>query len=104
MHVKDIASAHEKALNLLENGIESIQVNLGTGKGYSVKEVVEAVEFELKSKVNSQYVIRRPGDPDILVADPSKAKELLGWNPKHSSLQEIVKDACDFYKNNKLNS
>ena len=92
IHVTDLAEAHVLALkNLLIDG-KSCALNLGTGHGYSVREVVAAVEAVSDQSVAIKEAPRRVGDPPILIADPRRAMKVLGWRPKHS-LEDIVKTA-----------
>jgi len=93
IHVTDLASAHVLALKALEKGLRSTAINLGTGRGYSVLEVISAVEKVTRKKVPYVTGPRRPGDPAVLVASSGKAREVLGWEPRHSSLEEIVETA-----------
>jgi UDP-glucose 4-epimerase len=93
VHVTDLASAHVLALQALSEGKETAALNIGTGRGYSNMEIIRAVEEVSGRKVPYSVGARRPGDPAALVADPSKAKEVLGWIPSHSSLREIVETA-----------
>lgn len=93
IHVADLASAHLSALKLLLEGQESLAVNLGTGKGHSVREVIAAVKKVSGKPVPCTETDRRPGDPPNLVADPSRAKALLGWTPRYSELEAIVDTA-----------
>jgi UDP-arabinose 4-epimerase len=93
IHVQDLASAHLKALDYLERNATSAVFNLGQGSGTSVRALIEMVERHLKSSVRHEYAPRRPGDPDILVADASLAREVLGWVPERSRIDEIVADA-----------
>jgi UDP-glucose 4-epimerase len=79
IHVNDLASAHLKALEHLVSGGESFAVNLGTGTGASVQEVISAVEGVTGKRVPRKFVPRRPGDPPALVANPAKAQALLQW-------------------------
>jgi UDP-glucose-4-epimerase GalE len=88
VHVEDIALAHLASLNYLLNGGRSEFTNLGTGKGTSILELVSVLN-ELGNSVKVEINPRRPGDPDILVADPSFAKRLLGWSPRHD-IKEIL--------------
>jgi len=93
IHVDDLASAHLSALQyLLKEGV-SRAFNLGTGKGHSVREVIEIVERVGKKPVPYRAANRRPGDPPVLVADSRAAKQLLNWTPQRSSLREIVESA-----------
>jgi UDP-glucose-4-epimerase GalE len=92
IHVNDLADAHVLALKELEAGKSSAALNLGTGMGCSVKEVISMIEEVTGSKVPQRLAPRRPGDPAILVADPSRARAALQWRAKRS-LREIVQTA-----------
>jgi UDP-glucose 4-epimerase len=92
VHVSDLAEAHVLALEYLATGRESAALNLGTGKGHSVKEVVSAVEEVTGVTLPKRMCPRRPGDPAVLVADASRAQQALKWNPSRP-LQEIVSSA-----------
>lgn len=89
IHVNDLASAHVKALEHLAAGKDSIAVNVGTGKGASVREVISMVEKVTGKPVPHKMVPRRAGDPPALVANPAKAESLLKWKATRG-LQEIV--------------
>jgi UDP-glucose-4-epimerase GalE len=93
IHVQDLADAHIRAVQLLLRGGLSITVNLGTGAGHSVREVIAAAERVTGRRVPRREAPRRFGDPPVLVADPSRARELLGWTAKHSDLDTILKTA-----------
>jgi UDP-arabinose 4-epimerase len=84
INVVDLAEAHVKALQRLQAGNPSFIVNLGTGEGSSVKEVIAAVEEVTGRKVPRNIVPRRPGDPPALVADPARAQQLLQWKTTRS--------------------
>src|ERR1700758_5583081 len=99
IHVNDLADAHVRALQHLEQGGDSIALNLGTGKGNSVLEVIHAAEAATGHPVRRKIGPRRPGDPPALIADPSKAKEVLGWTAKRD-LTEIVNSAWNFMRKN----
>jgi UDP-glucose-4-epimerase GalE len=92
IHVEDLADAHVLALEHLQAGGRSAAVNLGTGTGSSVKQVIEATEREIGRTVPAEYVGRRPGDPSAVWADNRLAAELLGWKPRFG-LTEIVESA-----------
>ncbi len=96
LHVTDLAEAHVAALRYLSGGGASGALNLGTGRGYSVREVVAMVEKVSGRKVPVREVGRRAGDPPCLLADPSRAKRELGWLPCHSSLEEMVRTAWEW--------
>ncbi|HEY8004604.1 MAG TPA: UDP-glucose 4-epimerase GalE [Phenylobacterium sp.] len=93
IHVSDLATAHVAALKVDLPAGAYEAVNVGTGQGRSVTEVIEAVGRALGEPVRHSPGARRAGDPPSLVADPARAHQLLGWTPSHSSLDEIVADA-----------
>jgi UDP-glucose-4-epimerase GalE len=93
IHVLDLAKAHGLALELLSSGHEGGIYNLGTGKGLSVREVLRAIAAETGRSVPEMVKPRRPGDPSVLVADPSAAKEVLKFRPVHSDISTIIKTA-----------
>lgn len=93
IHIHDIARAHLLSLDYLENGGLSSIFNLGTSHGHSVKEVIAACEKVTGKKVPVTLGDRRPGDPPALVADATKAKEVLGWEPKYHDLLPIIETA-----------
>ena len=97
IHVSDLASAHVRALERLTQGHPSTAFNLGTGRGYSVREVIAAVERAGQRKIPIQEAPRRAGDPPMLVADPTRATRELHWTPRHSSLDNIVETAWNWY-------
>lgn len=103
IHVLDLADAHVRALQYLQGDGESIAVNLGTGVGSSVREVITAVEKNTGYTVPYKESPRRAGDPPILVADAAKAKQVLGWEAKHSDLDYIVKTAWAWAKKKQSN-
>jgi UDP-arabinose 4-epimerase len=93
IHVTDLADAHVAAVKYLRAGGDTMSANLGTGSGHSVRQVMEMVEQISGSNVTANYGPRRAGDAPALVADPSKARRLLEWTPRHSSLENIVQTA-----------
>jgi UDP-arabinose 4-epimerase len=93
IHVADLADAHVRALEYLFDGGASTAVNLGTGRGHSVREVIAAVERVTGRRVPKRELERRPGDPAVLIADPSRAAALLGWYPVMSDLDTIIRTA-----------
>jgi UDP-glucose-4-epimerase GalE len=92
VHVSDLADAHVRALQYLEEGGDSLALNLGSGRGHSVLEVIQAAERATGQRVRRKTGPRRPGDPPILVADPAKAHRVLGWSAKRD-LADIVSSA-----------
>ncbi|MBZ9755553.1 UDP-glucose 4-epimerase GalE [Mesorhizobium sp. ESP6-5] len=97
IHVSDLARAHLKALQHLEGGGQSLAVNLGTGRGVSIKEIVQAVSRMTSRPVPAVFRARRPGDPAELYADPSKARAHLGFVPQLSDIDTIVRTAAPFF-------
>ena len=95
VHVNDLASAHVKALEHLAAGKESLAVNLGTGTGASVQQVISTVEEVTGKRVPHQRVARRPGDPPTLVANPAKAQALLKWKATRG-LRDVVSTAWNW--------
>jgi UDP-glucose 4-epimerase len=93
IHVEDLADAHARALDHLSAGGDSIRCNLGTGVGVSVKQIIDAAEEVTGRKVPVRYGPRRAGDPDSLVADPSLARELLGWEAARKDVREMLRPA-----------
>jgi UDP-glucose-4-epimerase GalE len=95
IHVNDLASAHVSALDHLAAGKESIAVNVGTGSGYSVQQVISAVEDVTGKRVPRKIVPRRAGDPPALVANPAKAQAVLQWKATRG-LREVVETAWNW--------
>lgn len=98
VHVTDLASAHIKALEKLTAEGANLKLNLGTGSGYSVLEVIKSVERVSGKKVLAQDAPRRAGDPPVLVADSTAAQQTLDWHLKHSSIDEIVETAIRWHE------
>ena len=96
IHVEDLASAHIKALNYLRAGGESNTFNCGYGHGYSVREVVNAVEQELGRPIKTIEQERRAGDPPCLISDCGAIKETLKWTPQYDDINKIVKTSLDW--------
>jgi UDP-arabinose 4-epimerase len=93
VHVSDLARAHVLALKKLEAGSATTAYNLGTGRGHSVREVIEACSRVTGREIRSTDAPRRAGDPAVLVADPTLAKDELGWLPQYTTLDDIVRTA-----------
>ena len=100
IHVVDLADAHLKAIEYLVDGNKSAIINLGTGKGNSVLEIINNAESVTGKKIEYEIVSRRAGDPAVLVADNTKAKNVLGWTPKYS-IENIIEHAWNWHKNPK---
>ncbi|WP_395749181.1 UDP-glucose 4-epimerase GalE [Prosthecobacter sp.] len=93
IHVCDLASAHALALSYLRKGGETIAVNLGTGRGFSVKEIISTAEAVTGKKISVIYGPRRAGDPSELVAEPKLAKEMLQWQAVHTDPRDHIESA-----------
>ena len=98
VHVTDLARAHVMALDYITKNDKSLTVNLGTEKGTTVKEIIDAARKITGKAIPSQDVERRPGDPACLYATSKRAKELLGWEPKYSDVDTLVKTTWEVYK------
>lgn len=98
IHVSDLADAHYRALDWLIKGNKSEVFNLGNGKGFSVREIIDTVRGHSKTDFKVENISRRPGDPAILIGSSEKAKELLGWNPKFTDINDIIKTAWEWHK------
>ncbi len=96
IHVDDLADAHIKAVDYLANGGESVTLNCGYGHGYSVREVIDAVNRANGSPIKVVEEARRAGDPPALVARADRAREVLGWTPRYDDLDFIVKTSLDW--------
>jgi UDP-glucose 4-epimerase len=97
IHVADLSQAHLLALNHLQNGGNSEFINLGNGQGFSVLEVIEAARKVTGRPIEVEIAPRRAGDPSRLVADASKARNLLGWNPQFADLETIIGSAWKWH-------
>lgn len=97
IHVDDLASAHELALHKIEPG-KVLKLNLGTGKGYSVRQVIDACRKVTGHAIPEEIGARRPGDPPELVADSTLARKVLGWQPQFESVDKIVESAWKWHK------
>jgi UDP-glucose 4-epimerase len=96
IHVLDLCQAHLLALDWLMGGGESAAFNLGNGAGFSVLEVIRAVERVTGRSIAVRDAPRRSGDPARLIADSRLVRSQLGWAPRHASLDTIVADAWRF--------
>lgn len=99
IHVVDLADAHLKSLDYLIQGNPSNYFNVGTGKGYSNKEVLEMIKKVTGVDFKIEIGPRRPGDPVAIYADNTKIKNTLAWEPKYSDLKTIIETAWNWHKN-----
>ena len=100
IHVLDLADAHIKALNYLRAGNESNIFNLGNGKGFSVKEMIDATKEATGEEIKVVLGERRAGDPAILIASSEKAHNLLNWEPKYTNVKKKIKTAWTWHSKN----
>lgn len=99
IHVTDLAQAHILAMDYLMNGGESNIFNLGNGIGFTVKEVIDTARRVTGHPIPAKITPRRAGDPAQLIASSEKARTVLGWNPQHADLEEIIATAWNWHKN-----
>jgi UDP-glucose 4-epimerase len=97
IHVDDLASAHLLALEKLQPS-QHMHYNLGIGHGYSVREVIAAVEAVTGKKVPIKEGARRAGDPPVLVASSAKIQQELGWKPRYTDIKGIVETAWNWHQ------
>ena len=98
IHVADLAQAHILALKyLLEDGKTDV-FNLGNGNGFSVKEVIETARKVTGKEIKALECDRRPGDPPTLLGSAKKARNILGWNPQYSNLEDILSHAWQWHQ------
>jgi UDP-glucose 4-epimerase len=97
IHIQDLATAHLLALDGLAEH-EQLICNLGSGNGFSVREIIEIARKVTGKKIEAIEEPRRPGDPAVLVASSDKIKRVLGWNPQHSDVEAIVRSAWEWHQ------
>jgi UDP-glucose 4-epimerase len=102
IHVNDLASAHYLALSYLFDGGKSERINLGSGFGVSVSEILNIISIISKRNIIVEAFSRRDGDPAKLISSIVKAKEILGWEPEYSDIHQIIFDAMAWYKKEKI--
>ncbi|OON99338.1 MAG: UDP-glucose 4-epimerase GalE [Epulopiscium sp. Nele67-Bin004] len=100
IHITDLINAHILAMKYLADGGENNHFNLGSSTGYSVNEMVEAAREVTGHPIPAVFGTRRAGDPDSLIASSDKAKEVLGWQPKHTDVKDIIKSAWKWHSSN----
>ena len=98
IHVIDLADAHILALNKLREGSKSNIYNLGSGNGFTVKEMIEAAREATGHEIPAKICERRVGDPAKLVASSQKARKELGWNPKHENVKDMILSAWNWHQ------
>ncbi len=102
IHVQDLAIAHIQSLKFLLEQNHSVALNLGSEVGFSVFEIINAIQNITKTKINLKFLPRRKGDPQILFASSKKAKKLLKWETKFSDLKTILTSAIKWHKKKKI--
>ncbi|CAM4173301.1 UDP-glucose 4-epimerase GalE [Bacillus paramycoides] len=98
IHVVDLIDAHIKALEYLKTGGKPDIFNLGSAEGFSNKEILKAAREVTRHPIPAKIGPRRPGDPDVLIASSVKAKEVLGWEPKYTSIKDIIATAWKWHQ------
>lgn len=98
IHVDDLAEAHLLALDRLRAGAGSGVYNLGTGRGYSVREIIETARRVTGHPIPAVVTARRPGDPAVLIASSEKARRELGWRPRRESVEDVVRSAWRWHQ------
>jgi len=101
IHVEDLIDAHLLALRYLKDGGESNIFNLGSNKGYSVKEIIEVARKVTGHTIPAKIVVRREGDPSCLIASSHKINKILGWKPQRDSIHQIITDAWNWHQSNR---
>ena len=101
IHVNDLATAHLRTLNYIVKTKENLTLNLATGKGYSVLEVIEKMQEIIGKNINYKIINRRPGDPSELVAVSKLANEYLNWECNYSDIKTILQSMWDIYSQQK---
>lgn len=102
IHVEDLAQAHQLALDYMLNHEGANVFNLGSGHGFSVRQVIAAAEQITQCNIAYEVASRRPGDPAVLVASSTKARETLGWKPTYDDLHAIVESAWRWHSNQRF--
>lgn len=97
VHVDDLADAHVRALERIRPG-QGLKLNLGTGRGHSVREVIAACEEVTGRRVQTEVAPRRAGDPPVLTADATAARAMLDWQPKYTDLREVIQTAWTWHR------
>ncbi len=97
IHVEDLAKAHVAALKWLFTHNQSAMINLGTGTGSSIFDIINTVQTISQKKVPVRFEKKREGEPEQLIADNTKAQKLLGWTPTHSSLSNVIESAWKWH-------
>ena len=98
IHLKDLGYAHLLSFRKLNSSKVNQIINVGGGKGYSVYEIIKYVKKVTNLDFKMDVIKRRKGDPDILVSDITKSKNILSWEPKYSNVEQIVSDSWEWYK------
>jgi UDP-arabinose 4-epimerase len=102
IHVTDLADAHVQALQYLLDGGKTTAFNLGSGRGFSVRNVIDAIERVTGRKVPVKEMPQRPGDPPALIAKPDYAKKIIGFSPDHTELDAIIATAWRWHEKLKM--
>ncbi|MEZ6017453.1 MAG: UDP-glucose 4-epimerase GalE [Planctomycetota bacterium] len=93
IHVEDLADAHLRALAYLQSGRGNFECNLGTGQGFTVREIIETARRVTGHPIPYEVAPRREGDPAVLVSGGTRAREVLGWSPMRGAIEDVIGDA-----------
>jgi len=97
IHVDDLADAHLRAARHLQDGKGDLECHLGTGNGFTVEEIIEAAREVTGHAIPAEVAPRREGDPAVLVAGGTKARDVLGWTPRHDDVKRVIEHAWAFH-------
>jgi UDP-glucose 4-epimerase len=100
VHIEDLSDAHFRSINYLLNQEKSENVNIGSGQGYTILEIVRRIKEILQKDINIEFCKKRSGDADYLVASIEKAQKVLNWFPKYSDLDNIINTTLNWEKKN----
>ena len=100
IHVSDLSSAHLDALDYISSNKKNLELNLGVGKGYSVLDIIKRIEFISMKKIKFKIVDKRIGDSGTIISSSDMAKSLIGWSPKFSNIDNIIKTTWSVYNTN----
>jgi len=100
IHVTDLAKGHLASIDYIMNNNKNLEINLGTGEGFSVLDIVKKTEIVSNKRINYVISARRAGDPDIVLSSSKKANQLIGWSPTRSDLDNIIKSSWATYNYN----
>ena len=96
--MKDLGNVHLLSFEKLNSSKVNQIINVGGGKGYTVYEIIKYIKKITNLDLKTDVIKRRKGDPDILVSDINKSKNILSWEPKYSDVDQVISDSWEWYK------